>query len=246
MSGALAGRRVVVTAAAQGIGRATALAFATAGADVWAIDRNAAVLATMPALPQLRCHVLDLTAAGAVATFADELGAADTLVNAVGMVAHGDLLSCTDDDWERSWAVNVTTMFRLTRALLPGMLNSGRGAIVNIASVVSSVKGVPSRCAYGTTKAAIIGLTKSIAADYVTRGIRCNAICPGTVNSPSLQERMAATGDAAQARASFVARQPMGRLGTPEEIAAAALYLSSDAAAFVTGSVLIIDGGMSL
>ena len=246
MSRSLAGRRVVVTAAAQGIGRATTLAFAEAGADVWAIDRDSAGLATMPTLPQLRCRVLDLTAAGAAATIADELGTADTLVNAVGLVADGDLLSCTDNDWEVSWAVNVTTMFRLTRALLPGMLASGRGAIVNIASVVSSVKGVPNRCAYGTTKAAIIGLTKSIAADYVARGIRCNAICPGTVDSPSLQERMAATGDATRVRASFIARQPMGRLGTPEEIAAAALYLSSDAAAFVTGSVLIIDGGMSL
>ena len=246
MNQLFAGRRVVVTAAAQGIGRATAIAFVASGAEVWAVDQNPVTLASLPAAPNLRSRVADLTEPRDIAAFVGELGVVDILINAVGVVAHGDLLSCSDDDWDRSWAVNVTTMFRMTRALLPRMLAAGGGVIVNISSVASTIKGVPQRCAYGTTKAAVIGLTKSIAADYVARGIRCNAICPGTVDSPSLRERMEATGDAAQARASFVARQPMGRLGTAEEIAAAALYLSSDAAAFTTGSILTVDGGMSL
>ena len=236
----LLGKTALVTAAAQGIGRAIAARFAREGAKVLAIDIDEAGLQSLDGCKALR---LDLTDGPAVAALAGEVGPVDVLVNVAGMVHHGTILECDEAAWQASWDLNVSSMYRIIRALLPAMLQAGGGSIVNIASVASSVKGVPNRFAYGTTKAAVIGLTKSVAADFVGHGVRCNAICPGTVQSPSLEARLTATGDYAAARAAFIARQPMGRFGKPEEIAELALYLASDAAAFVTGGVHIIDGG---
>ncbi|WP_145006753.1 SDR family oxidoreductase [Pseudomonas oryzihabitans] len=243
-----AGKRVLVTAAGQGIGRATALAFHRAGAEVIATDIAAAALDT---LDGLRTRVLDVTDATAVAALAEDLGCLDVLFNCAGYVHAGSLLECDEDAWCRSFELNVTAMYRLTRAVLPGMLAQGGGCIINMASLASSLKGVANRCAYGASKAAVIGLTKSVAADYVGQGIRCNAICPGTVDSPSLHQRIADQAaregrSEAEVAAAFAARQPMGRVGKPEEIAALALYLASDAAAFVTGTTQVIDGGWSV
>lgn len=243
-----AGKRVLVTAAGQGIGRATALAFHRAGAEVIATDIAAAAL---DALDGLRTQVLDVTDAAAVAALAEELGSLDVLFNCAGYVHAGSLLECDEDAWRRSFELNVTAMYRLTRAVLPGMLAQGGGCIINMASLASSLKGVANRCAYGASKAAVIGLTKSVAADYVGQGIRCNAICPGTVDSPSLHQRIADQAaregrSEAEVAAAFAARQPMGRVGKPKEIAALALYLASDAAAFVTGTTQVIDGGWSV
>lgn len=243
-----AGKRVLVTAAGQGIGRATAIAFHRAGAEVIATDIAAAAL---DALDGLRTQVLDVTDAAAVAALAEELGSLDVLFNCAGYVHAGSLLECDEDAWRRSFELNVTAMYRLTRAVLPGMLAQGGGCIINMASLASSLKGVANRCAYGASKAAVIGLTKSVAADYVGQGIRCNAICPGTVDSPSLHQRIADQAaregrSEAEVAAAFAARQPMGRVGKPEEIAALALYLASDAAAFVTGTTQVIDGGWSV
>lgn len=243
-----AGKRVLVTAAGQGIGRATALAFHRAGAEVIATDIAAAAL---DALDGLRTRVLDVTDATAVAALAEDLGSLDVLFNCAGYVHAGSLLECDEDAWRRSFELNVTAMYRLTRAVLPGMLAQGGGCIINMASLASSLKGVANRCAYGASKAAVIGLTKSVAADYVGQGIRCNAICPGTVDSPSLHQRIADQAaregrSEAEVAAAFAARQPMGRVGKPEEIAALALYLASDAAAFVTGTTQVIDGGWSV
>lgn len=243
-----AGKRVLVTAAGQGIGRATALAFHRAGAEVIATDIAAAAL---DALDGLRTRVLDVTDAAAVAALAEDLGSLDVLFNCAGYVHAGSLLECDEDAWRRSFELNVTAMYRLTRAVLPGMLAQGGGCIINMASLASSLKGVANRCAYGASKAAVIGLTKSVAADYVGQGIRCNAICPGTVDSPSLHQRIADQAaregrSEAEVAAAFAARQPMGRVGKPEEIAALALYLASDAAAFVTGTTQVIDGGWSV
>lgn len=243
-----AGKRVLVTAAGQGIGRATALAFHHAGAEVIATDIAAAALDT---LDGLRTRVLDVTDAAAVAALAEDLGSLDVLFNCAGYVHAGSLLECDEDAWRRSFELNVTAMYRLTRAVLPGMLAQGGGCIINMASLASSLKGVANRCAYGASKAAVIGLTKSVAADYVGQGIRCNAICPGTVDSPSLHQRIADQAaregrSEAEVAAAFAARQPMGRVGKPEEIAALALYLASDAAAFVTGTTQVIDGGWSV
>jgi 2-keto-3-deoxy-L-fuconate dehydrogenase len=243
MTGRLAGKIAVVTGAGQGIGRSTVGAFLREGAVVWAVDRNEAALAGFD--PSVRTRRLDVTDHAGVEAFASGVGPIDVLFNCAGVVAHGSVLDCTEDDWATSLDVNVTSMFRMIRALLPGMLEAGGGSIVNMASVVSSVAGVPNRFAYGASKAAVIGLTKSVAADFVARGIRCNAIAPGTVDTPSLADRIAARGGD-EARAAFVARQPMGRLGTPEEIAALAVYLASDESAFTTGSVFVVDGGMSL
>lgn len=250
----LHGKHALVTAAAQGIGRATALAFVREGARVVAADINEAGLQALraeagEALAPLR---LDVTDAAAVAALAREHHGADTafdvLFNCAGIVHGGSVLDAGDDDWDLAWRLNVTAMAGLIRGLLPGMLARGGGSIVNMSSVASSIKGVPNRCVYGTTKAAVIGLSKAVAADFVGRGIRCNAICPGTVESPSLQQRIAeqarqqdSTVEAV--RAAFVARQPMGRLGLPEEIAALAVYLASDESAFVTGTTQVIDGG---
>jgi 2-keto-3-deoxy-L-fuconate dehydrogenase len=243
MDGAVA----VVTGAGQGIGRAAAGAFAREGATVWAVDRREAGLSGLAAEhPAIRPHRLDVTDRSGVEAFAGVAGRVDALFNCAGVVPAGSVLECSEEDWEMAIAVNVTSMYRVIRALLPAMVEAGRGSIVNMASVVSSVAGVPDRFAYGASKAAVIGLTKSVAADFVTRGIRCNAIAPGTVDTPSLHERLAATGDADRAMGAFVTRQPMGRLGTPDEIAALAVYLASDESAYVTGSVFVIDGGMSL
>ncbi|HJT05386.1 MAG TPA: SDR family oxidoreductase [Stellaceae bacterium] len=243
----LAGKTALLTAAAQGIGRATALAYAAEGAQVWATDIDPAPLAPCAAVhPNLRPRALDVRDGQAVADLARELGAVDILVNCAGFVHHGTILDCAEADWDYSFDLNAKSAYRLCRALLPAMLAAGCGSIINISSVASSIKGAPNRFVYGTTKAALIGLTKAIAADYVARGIRCNAICPGTVDTPSLAGRIAAQGDPVQARAAFVARQPMGRLGRPEEVAAIAVYLGSDESAFTTGQTFIVDGGWSI
>jgi len=246
MAGRLHGKRAVVTAAGQGIGRATALLFQHEGARVIAADINPATLATLPGeAPGIETALLDVTDAAAIAAFAAGAGPVDVLFNCAGFVHHGTILDCTEEDWDRSFDLNVRSMYRLARAFLPGMVERGVGNIVNMSSVVSSVKGAPNRFIYGTTKAAVIGLTRSIAADFVAAGIRCNAICPGTVDTPSLQARIQAFDDPVEARKMFIARQPIGRLGTAEEIAALALYLASDESSYTTGTIQVVDGGWS-
>lgn len=245
----LQGKRILVTAAGQGIGRASATMFAKEGAQVLATDINAGALATLEEAG-IRTLRLDVTDANAVAVLAREETAFDALFNCAGFVHHGSILECSEDDWAFSWQLNVTSMYRLTRALLPKMLDNGGASIINMASAASSVKGVPNRFVYGTTKAAVIGMTKAIAADFVARGIRCNAICPGTVESPSLEQRIATQAQDQNVsidtvRAAFVARQPMGRVGTADEIAALATYLASDESRFTTGTCAVIDGGWS-
>ncbi len=246
-TGRLEGERAVVTAAAQGIGRAIAIAMAREGATVVAADIQPEGLATLEeAAPGVTGCELDVTNSAAVTAFAEETDAPTVLVNCVGWVHHGSLLDCEESDWARSFALNVDPMYRMIREFLPSMRGAGRGSIINIASVVSSLKAAPNRFAYGTTKAAVVGLTKSVAADFIADGIRCNAICPGTVESPSLEERIGAFDDPVAARKDFIARQPMGRLGTPDEIAALAVYLASPESAYTTGQAHVIDGGMSL
>ena len=242
MSGRLNGKKILVTAAAQGIGRAIAERFAAEEATVVAADINTEVLGTLKAenLTTRRLDVLDLAAVAAVEK---EVGAIDVLVNCAGFVHHGTILDCEEKDFDFSTNLNVRAAYRMIRAFLPGMLARKSGTIVNIASIASSVIGVPNRFIYGTTKAGLIGLSKAVAVDFVTQGIRCNAICPGTVETPSLEQRIAARGDVEEARKAFIARQPMGRLGKAEEIAALALYLASDEAGFVTGQEFVIDGG---
>jgi 2-keto-3-deoxy-L-fuconate dehydrogenase len=243
MSGRLAGKTALITAAGQGIGRATAELFAAEGATVWATDVNETVLA---GLGQCRTRKLDvLDPADIEAAFA-EAGEVDVLFNCAGFVANGNILDCDEKDWAFSFDLNVTGMYRTIRAALPGMVERGRGSIVNMSSVASSVIAVPNRFAYGASKAAVIGITKSVALDFVGKGVRCNAICPGTVDTPSLQQRLRDTGDYEKARAQFNARQPMGRLGKAEEIAALALYLASDESSFTTGAIHLIDGGWSV
>jgi 2-keto-3-deoxy-L-fuconate dehydrogenase len=242
MPNRLSGKTAVITAAAQGIGRATALAFASEGASVWATDVNdQALQALAKDEPRVRTSRLDVRDPQAIAALAAQLGAIDVLFNCAGYVHNGSILECTEADWDFAFDLNVKAMYRMCRAFLPAMLEAGRGSIINMSSVASSVTSAPNRFAYGATKAAVIGLTKSIAKDFVARGIRCNALCPGTVQTPSLDDRMAAAG--AGGRDAFVARQPMGRLGRPEEIAALALYLASDESAFTTGQIHVIDGG---
>ncbi len=238
----LAGKTALVTAAGQGIGRATAELFASEGATVLATDINADLLAGVAGCRTRRLDVRDPVE---VAAAMSDAGPIDILFNCAGYVHSGTILECDESTWNFSVDINVTSMYRLIRAALPGMLERGRGSIVNMSSVAGSIKGVPNRFVYGVTKAAVIGLTKSIAADFVAKGIRCNAICPGTVDTPSLHERLKATGDYAGAWAAFTARQPMGRLGQPAEIASLALYLASDESAFVTGQCHVIDGGWS-
>jgi 2-keto-3-deoxy-L-fuconate dehydrogenase len=240
-------KRCVITAAGAGIGRATALAFARQGARVLAADIDIDALEKLSQQePSIRTAVVDVTDVAQIASLAESQPDIEVLFNCAGFVHAGSILETTVDDWKRSFAINVDSMFHLCKAVLPGMLKRGQGSIINMSSVASSVKGVANRFAYGATKAAVIGLTKSIAADYVSQGIRCNAICPGTVRTPSLAARVAALGgDPKAAWQGFIARQPMGRLGEPEEIAALAVYLASDESVFVTGAIHIIDGGWS-
>jgi 2-keto-3-deoxy-L-fuconate dehydrogenase len=250
MAGRLDGKRAVVTAAGQGIGRATALAFAAEGARVVATDIASDKLADLAA-SGLDTRRLDARDGAAIAALAGELDPVQILFNCAGFVHHGTILDASPEDWDFSFDLNVRSMFLMIRAFLPQMLAAGGGSIINMASTASSVKGVPQRCVYGATKAAVIGLTKSVAADFITEGIRCNAICPGTVATPSLDERIAAQGERVPggpdaARRAFIARQPLGRLGQPEEVAALAVYLASDEAHFTTGAIHVIDGGFTL
>ena len=247
MSETLRSKIALITAAGQGIGRATALSFANAGAIVWATDIDQAALEELASRhPNIKGRTLDVLDNAAILAMAAEIGTVDVLFNCAGFVHQGDIFKCSHKDWDASLNLNVGSMYRTCRAFLPGMLEARRGSIINMSSIVSSLKGAPDRFVYATSKAAVIGLTKAIAADFVSHGIRCNALCPGTVETPSLSERMASQEDAAAARTKFIARQPMGRLGKPEEIAAAALYLASDESGFITGQTLVIDGGWSI
>ena len=240
----LAGKTAFLTAAAAGIGRATALAYAREGARVIATDVDEAGLASLKQEnAQIETARLDVLDARQCAAIPDRWPEIAVLLNVAGYVHHGTVLECSPEDWARSFDLNVDSMYRTIRSVLPRMIERGGGSIVNISSVASSIKGIPNRCVYGTTKAAVIGLTKSVAADFVGKGIRCNAICPGTIDSPSLAGRMAASGDLEAARKAFMARQPMQRLGKPDEVAALAVYLGSDESAFTTGALHIIDGG---
>lgn len=242
----LAGKRALVTAAAAGIGRASVLRLAAEGAQVIATDLDEGALEVFRDLEPVTVRRLDVTQPAQIARLSAEVGVLDVLFNCAGVVSGGTVLECTDQAWDQAFDVNVTACFHMIRAFLPAMLEQGGGSIINMASIVSSLKAAPSRFAYATSKAAVIGLTKSVAADFVARGIRCNAICPGTVDTPSLQARLRATGDYESARRQFEARQPMGRLAQPEEIAGLVAYLASDDASFVTGQAYPIDGGWSM
>lgn len=244
MTDRLKGKRALVTAAGQGIGRASALAMAREGAHVLATDVNAAALESL-ADEGIETRVLNVRDPASIAAAVEGAGAVDVLFNCAGFVASGTILDCDEDQWAFSLDLNMTAMYRMCRALLPGMLERGGGSIINMASVVSSQIAAPNRFVYGATKAGVIGLTKGIAADFITRGIRCNAICPGTVESPSLEDRLRATGDYEAARRAFIARQPIGRIGRAEEIAALVVYLASDESAYTTGVAHVIDGGWS-
>ncbi|GAB5430906.1 MAG: SDR family oxidoreductase [Epibacterium sp.] len=245
-TGRLAGKTALITAAGQGIGRASAELFAAEGAKVIACDINAESLAELAEVDGITALALDVTDASALARAIQDAGPLNVLFNCAGYVASGSILDCDENDWDFSFDLNVKAMYRLTKLVLPGMLENGGGSIINMSSVASSLKGVPNRFAYCASKAAVIGMTKSIAADFVTQGIRCNAICPGTVDSPSLHDRLRATGDYEQACKDFIARQPMGRIGKAEEIAALALYLASDESGFTTGQTHAIDGGWAI
>ena len=246
MSGRLQGKTALVTAAAQGIGRATALAYAREGASVIATDINTEKLGEIASTAGIKVRRLDVTDPPAIVSLATEIPVPNILVNCAGFVHHGTVLDCSMKDWDFSFNLNVRSMYLLIQALLPRMLDNGGGSIVNIASVAGSIKGIPNRFVYGASKAAVIGLTKSIAIDYVKRGIRCNAVCPGTIDTPSLGDRINAFADPVKARADFIARQPMGRLGRAEEIADLCVYLGSDESVFMTGQTVINDGGVSL
>jgi len=243
----LQGKTAVVTAAGAGIGRAVALAFQAEGARVWAADIDAGALQTLAAeRPGLSTALLDVRDDREVTALFARIGPCHVLLNAVGIVQNGSVLESSLDQFAETWDVNVASMIRTIRAALPGMLAAGAGSIVNVASVASSITGVANRCAYGTTKAAVIGLSKSVAADFVARGVRCNALCPGTVDTPSLRTRIASADDPEAALGRFIARQPMNRLGRAEEVAAAAVFLASDEASFVTGQALVVDGGWTM
>jgi 2-keto-3-deoxy-L-fuconate dehydrogenase len=251
MAGRLAGKRALVTAAGQGIGRAAALAFAAEGASVLATDIAEDKLSPL-ADALIAARHLDVTDDAEIAALADELGPLDVLFNCAGFVHHGTILDVAPVEWDASFVLNVRSMYQTIRAFLPKMVERGTGAsIINMSSTVSSIKGTPNRCVYAATKAAVIGLTKSVAADFIVSGIRCNAICPGTIATPSLEDRIAAqgvrmVGGSDAARHAFVERQPLGRLGTAEEVAALAVYLASDESAFTTGAIHVIDGGFTL
>ena len=247
MTTRLENKRTLITAAGQGIGLSTALAFANEGAEVVATDINPDTLNSLSnENPRIETRLLDVTKPEEIQQAAEETGPIDVLFNCAGFVHHGTILDCEENDWEFSFNLNVRSMYRMIRAFLPAMLEAGGGNIINMSSVASSVMGLPNRFVYGASKAAVIGLTKSVAKDYIKQGIRCNAICPGTVESPSLQERIKAQGgNLEEVRAAFIARQPIGRIGTPEEIAAIAVYLASNESAYTTGVAFSIDGGMS-
>ena len=244
MGNRLAGKTALITAAAQGIGRASVEAYAAEGARVIATDLNAGKLANLNELAGVETRVLDVLDKQAIADTAKEIGAVDVLFNCAGFVHHGSILDCGEDDWDFSFDLNVKAQYRMIRAFLPAMIEAGGGSIVNMSSVCSSLKGIIDRAVYGASKAAVIGLTKSVSADYLRQGIRCNCICPGTVQSPSLDDRINAFDDPIQARKDFISRQPLGRLGTVEEIAAIAVYLGADESAYTTGQPFIIDGGI--
>jgi 2-keto-3-deoxy-L-fuconate dehydrogenase len=247
MAGRLQGKIALVTSAAQGIGRASAIAMASEGAKVWATDIKEDLLTTLAAeQSNIEIWPLDVLKPEAIAAAAAKIGNPDILFNCSGFVHHGTIMDVEDKDWDFSFDLNVKAHFRMIKAFMPGFLSRGSASIINMASVASSIKGVPNRLVYGASKAAVIGLTKALAADYTSKGIRVNAICPGTVETPSLYERMKAQGDFEKAKAAFIARQPMGRLAQPEEIAALVVYLASDEAAFVTGQTFTIDGGFTI
>ena len=246
MGARLAGKTILLTAAAQGIGRASALAFADEGARVTATDINEEKLAEIAEVAGIETRRLDVTDPAAIEAAAREIGAPDVLFNCAGFVHHGSVLSTCEEEWRFSMTLNVDSMYRMIRAFLPGMIERGGGSVINMSSVASSIRGLPNRFVYGTTKAAVIGLTKSIAADYIRDGIRCNCICPGTVETPSLDDRIAAFDDPVQARRDFIARQPLGRIGTAEEIASLAVWLASDGSTYATGTAFVVDGGVSL
>jgi NAD(P)-dependent dehydrogenase (short-subunit alcohol dehydrogenase family) len=242
----LKGKVCVVTAAGQGIGAATVRAFANEGATVFATDLDAGKLAALDGVAGVKTAKLDVLDKAAIGAFAAKVGTADVLFNCAGFVHHGTILDATDDQWQFGFNLNVRSMFWTIQAFLPGMLAKRGGSIVNMSSAASSVKGAALRFVYGTTKAAVVGLTKSVAVDYVSKGIRCNAICPGTVQTPSLDERISGLGGGADARQFFLQRQPTGRFGSADEIAALAVYLASDESSFTTGTVNVIDGGWSV
>jgi 2-keto-3-deoxy-L-fuconate dehydrogenase len=247
MGGRLQGKTAIVTSAAQGIGRASAIAMAKEGAMVWATDIQADLLKTLEAEQSgIKTFTLDVMKPESIAAAAAKVGTPDILFNCSGFVHHGTILEVEDKDWDFSFDLNVKSHFRMIKAFMPGFLQRGSGCIINMASVASTIKGVPNRLVYGASKAAVIGLTKALAADYTPKGIRVNAICPGTVETPSLYERMKAQGDVEKAKAAFIARQPMGRLAQADEIASLVVYLASDEAAFITGQAFIIDGGMTV
>ena len=246
MGSRLAGKTVLLTAAAQGIGRASALAFAGEGAHVTATDIDEGKLAELAGVAGIKTRSLDVTDPAAIEAAAREVGPPDVLFNCAGFVHHGSVLGTSEEEWRFSMTLNVDSMYRMIRAFLPGMIERGGGSVINMSSVASSIRGLPNRFVYGTTKAAVIGLTKSVAADYIRDGIRCNCICPGTVDTPSLEDRIAAFDDPVQARKDFIARQPLGRIGTAEEIASLAVWLASDESAYATGTAIVVDGGVSL
>jgi 2-keto-3-deoxy-L-fuconate dehydrogenase len=245
MAGRLSGKKIIITAAAQGIGRACVEAYQAEGATVIATDINQEKLDELSHLSNVETRFLDVLNLEGISKESEEIGHVDVLFNCAGFVHHGSILDCDETAWDFSFELNVKAQYRMIRAFLPGMLSNGGGSIINMASVCSSVKGIVQRAVYGASKAAVIGLTKSVSADYLRDGVRCNCICPGTVQSPSLDDRINAFEDPIQARKDFIARQPLGRLGTAEEIAAIAVYLASDESAYTTGQPFIIDGGIT-